>query len=178
MKTNIHEGGISSPCVVHWPAGIKRKGGELDATPSHLVDIMATCVDVAGANYPKVFHAQREKIQPMEGLSLAPAFTGKPEAITGKRKALYWEHEGNRAVRVGDLKLVAKGRNGPWELYDLKKDRTELDNLAEKMPEKVEQLAKLWATYAERTNVLPWPGGKKESAPKPKPKPQEKKKAS
>ena len=93
-----------------------------------------------------------------------PAFAGKEI----QRDALYWEHEGNRAVRVGDEKLVAKGRNGAWELYDLKADRTELNDLAEKKPERVKELAALWQAYAERTGVIPWPGSGKKPAQKPK----------
>jgi arylsulfatase A-like enzyme len=153
-KHYVHEGGISSPLIAHWPDGIARKG-EFESQPGHLIDLMATAVDLSKAKYPAEFNG--EKIQPMEGKSLAPAFTGAEI----KREAIYWEHEGNRAVRVGDWKLVAKGRNGPWELYDLKADRTELNNLVEKNPEKTKELAALWQTYAERTNVLPWPGQKK-----------------
>ena len=159
----VHEGGIGSPFIAHWPDGIKRKG-ELEHQPAHLIDLMATAVDLSKAEYPEKFSG--EKIQPMEGRSLVPAFGGKEI----QRDALYWEHEGNRAVRVGDLKLVAKGRNGPWELYDLSKDRTELNDLSEKMPEKAKELAALWQAYAERTNVVPWPGQKKK---KPAPKKEE-----
>ncbi|MEM7146616.1 MAG: arylsulfatase [Verrucomicrobiota bacterium] len=159
----VHEGGIATPLIAHWPNGIAAdRNGKLDDTPAHLIDIMATCVDLADAKYPRVFHEEKKQIQPMEGLSLAPAFKNQSKQITDNREALYWEHEGNRAIRIGDMKLVAKGRNGPWELYDLSKDRTELNNLAEEMPEKVEQMAAQWTNYATRTNVLPWPGtGKK-----------------
>jgi len=157
----VHEGGIATPLIAHWPAGISRKG-DLESTPGHLIDIMATCVELSGAAYPETFH-DGKTIQPMEGKSLIPAFAGKGEAI--EREALYWEHEGNRAVRVGDWKLVAKGRNGPWELYDLAKDRTELNDLAAEMPEKVKELADLWQAYAERTNVIPWPQSNQKRKP-------------
>ena len=161
----VHEGGISSPLIAHWPAGIPRKG-ELESTPGHLIDIMATCVDLAGADYPEIFH-DGQKIQPMEGKSLAPVLASKEGEI--EREAIYWEHEGNRAVRVDDWKLVAKGRNGPWELYDLGKDRTELNDLAAEMPEKAKKMADLWQAYAQRTGVIPWPQAKKKPAPaKPK----------
>ena len=162
----VHEGGIATPLIVHWPKGIKARN-ELRHQPSHLIDIMATCVDAAGATYPGEYKG--EKIQPMEGRSLVPAFADKPI----EREALYWEHEGNRAVRVGKWKLVAKGRNGKWELYDMEADRSELDNLSEKQPDRVKQMSDLWTRYAERTNVLPWPGGRRR---KPKPKPKSKKK--
>ena len=150
----VHEGGISTPLIVHWPAGIKASN-ELRHQPGHLIDIMATCVDVAGATYPTEYKG--EKIQPMEGRSLTPAFADKPI----QREAIYWEHEGNRAVRVGTWKLVAKGRNGKWELYDVAADRSEMNDLATAQPDRVKELAALWQAYAERTNVLPWPGGKK-----------------
>ncbi|MCX5656550.1 MAG: sulfatase-like hydrolase/transferase [Planctomycetota bacterium] len=142
-----HEGGISTPLIAHWPAGIPARG-ELRHQPGHLIDIMATCVDVGAAPYPKEFNGQ--PIQPMEGTSLAPAFADKPIP----RDALYWEHEGNAAVRVGDYKLVRKGGGGQWELYDLVKDRTELTDLAGRMPDKVKELAAKWDAWAERCHVL------------------------
>jgi len=157
----VHEGGISTPLIVHWPKGVAARN-ELRHQPGHLIDIMATCVDAAGAKYPTEYKG--EKIQPMEGRSLVPAFSGKPI----EREAIYWEHEGNRAVRVGKWKLVARGRNGKWELYDMEADRSEMNDLAEKQPDRVKQMSNLWTRYAERTNVLPWPGGRRRRKPKPK----------
>jgi len=142
-----HEGGISTPLIAHWPAGIPARG-ELRHQPGHLIDIMATCVDVGAAPYPKEFNGKA--ILPMEGTSLVPAFANKPIP----RDALYWEHEGNAAVRVGDYKLVRKGGGGQWELYDLVKDRTELADLAGQMPDKVKELAAKWDAWAERCHVL------------------------
>ena len=150
----VHEGGISTPLVVHWPAGISC-GGELRSQPGHLIDIMATCVAVSGAKYPAEYGGKR--VKPLEGVSLAPAFAGKP---LGKR-AIFWEHEANRAVREGDWKLVAKGRGSPWELYNLAEDRTELHDLSTSRPGLATRLAALWQAYAERANVLPiYPRGK------------------
>lgn len=150
----VHEGGISSPLVVHWPTGIAaRQRNTLRSDPAHLVDIMATCVDVAGATYPA--EVAGEEIQPMEGVSLRPAFEGGP--IT-RPSPIFWEHEGNRALRQGRWKIVAK-HNGPWELYDIGKDRSELNDLAPSEPERVRGLAALWQTWAARSNVLPWPVG-------------------
>ncbi len=137
-----HEGGISTPLIAHWPAGIAGRG-EFRQQPGHLVDIMATCVDLAGAKYPAEFHGQA--IQPMEGRSLAPAFGNQPI----QRDALYWEHEGNAAIRVGDWKLVRLGRNGPWELYNLKTDRTELHDLAAAEPARAADLTAKWEAWAE-----------------------------
>jgi arylsulfatase len=142
----VHEGGIATPLIVHWPAAVKRKG-ELEHQPGHLIDIMATCVDVSGATYPKEHKGQA--IQPMEGRSLVPAFGAK--AI--EREALYWEHEGNRAVRAGKWKLVAQNAR-PWELYDMEADRCERNDLAARQGDRVAKLAAMWDAYAQRTNVV------------------------
>ncbi len=152
-----HEGGISTPLIAHWPAGISAKG-EFRTQPGHLVDIMATLVDVGGATYPKEFNGK--SIQPMEGRSLRPAFANQPI----EREAIYWEHEGNAAVREGDWKLVRLGAKGAWELYDLKADRTEQHNLAAAQPERVQHLTALWNAWAKRANVLPAPAGVKAAA--------------
>jgi arylsulfatase A-like enzyme len=144
----VHEGGISTPLIAHWPKQIHRHG-ELEHQPGHLIDIMATCIDVAKADYPT--EVEGIAIQPPEGRSLAPAFRG----ATIEREALFWEHEGNRAIRQGDWKLVAAGKEGPWELYDLNADRTELQNLSEVHPERVKAMKAAWEAYAERANVYP-----------------------
>lgn len=144
----VHEGGISTPLIAHWPEGIRRTG-ELERQPGHLIDLMATCVDLAKATYPE--RVGESDITPLEGRSLRPAFAGR----TIEREALFWEHEGNRAVRVGDWKLVAKGVDGPWELYDIAADRSELIDLAGEHPERVAELAAIWQTWAERAQVLP-----------------------
>ena len=151
----VHEGGIATPFIAHWPAGIKAKG-DLRRQPGHIIDIMATCVDVAGAPYPTEHDGT--PITPLEGRSLAPAFAGLPV----QREALFWEHEGNRAVRRGKWKLVSK-HPGEWELYDLEADRTELDDLATQRPDKVEELTSLYAAWAERCGVRPWPVRRKKA---------------
>ena len=150
-KHFVHEGGISTPLIAHWPAGIKRKG-ELDHQPGHLIDIMATCVDLAGAKYPKM--VDENAIKPLEGTSLRPAFAGES---LNRNQPLFWEHEGNRAIRDGDWKLVAK-ENKPWELYDLKTDRSETHDLSAEKPELAKELAAKWDAYAARANVLPLGG--------------------
>ena len=144
-----HEGGISTPLIVHWPAGIQAKG-EMRTQPGHLIDIMPTCVEVAGASYPKVFNGK--PILPMEGKSLVGSFSNQPIV----RDALFWEHTGNAAVRVGNMKLVRlAGR--PWELYDSSKDRSELHNLAAERPGVVKELAAKWDAWAARAHVEPGP---------------------
>ena len=148
-KHFTHEGGIATPLIAHWPNRIKRTG-ELESTPGHVIDLMATAVDVADAAYPESFHGGRA-IKPMEGVSLQPLFAGRPI----QREALYWEHEGNRAIRVGDYKLVAKGAKGRWELYNIARDRSEQHDLADQQPELAATLAGMWQAYAQRANVLP-----------------------
>lgn len=141
-----HEGGISSSFIAHWPNGIKAQGS-LCKEPGHIIDIMPTCVEVAGASYPAEY--QGHKILPMEGTSLVPVFSG------GKmtRDALYWEHLGNAAILEGDWKLV-RVKDGPWELYDLLQDRTELKDLAAAEPERGKALEAHWNTWAERVGVF------------------------
>lgn len=150
-KHFVHEGGISTPLIAYWPKGIPRRNA-LEAQPGHLIDIMATCVAVSGAKYPTVLNDQ--PITPMEGRSLVPAFAGKP---IQNRVALFWEHEGNRALRIGPWKLVAKSPRGKWELYNMEQDRTELHDLAEAQPERARQMATEWESWAKRTHALPWP---------------------
>lgn len=148
----VHEGGISTPLIVHWPRAIPAVGrNTLVHTPGHLVDIMATCVDVAGAKYP----AEREgrPLQPLEGVSLRSAIEGK---AIHRPQPIFWEHEGNRAVRDGQWKLVAKAPSGPWELYDMAADRTETQDLAANHPEIVARLRAQWEVWAKRARVLPW----------------------
>lgn len=140
----VHEGGISTPLIAYWPKGITARG-ELRKQPGHLIDIAATCVDLARAT-------ATTNAPPLEGRSLLPAFANKPL----DRDALYWEHEGNRAVREGDWKLVAK-HGGPWELYDISKNRIETHDLAKAMPDRVTRMAAKYDAYAKRASVEPWP---------------------
>ena len=149
-KHFVHEGGISSPFIANWPAGIDTQG-EFRRQPAHLIDVMATCVELSGAEYPATRDGR--PVHPAEGVSLLPAFADQPL----DREAIYWEHEGNRAVRSGRWKLVAKGPRGPWELYDLAADRTETADLADEYPDRVRDMAQRWLDWAERSHVLPWP---------------------
>ena len=141
------------PLIVHWPAGIPReRNGTLETQPGHLVDMMRTTVDVTGAAYPT--ERGGHKIQPMEGASLVPAFSGRP---IDRKAPIFWEHEGNRAIRKGQWKLVMKFM-GPWELYDIEADRTEQNNLIDQEPELAKQLTTEWEAWAKRSDVDQWEG--------------------
>lgn len=168
----IHEGGISTPLIAHYPNLIK-EANSLNSFPSHIIDIMPTMTELMGANYPE--EKDGNKIHPMEGISLVPLFEGEEISRDG---AICWEHEMNRAVRLGDWKLVSKGelldgpyarwtksKFGEWELYNIAEDRSELNDLADTHPEKVKELATIWDEYAERINVFPnpWNESKKEN---------------
>jgi arylsulfatase len=141
-KTWVHEGGISTPLIAHWPAGIASKG-ELRQTPGHMIDFVPTALEVAGVQKPKEWAG--EPIPPAPGKSLVNAFSSEQ---TVSRDSLWWLHEGNRAVRVGEWKLVA-AKNEPWQLYDLKTDRAEQHDLATQMPEKVKELESAWQSQTD-----------------------------
>lgn len=143
----IHEGGIATPLIMHWPEGIKDKGA-LRHRPGQLPDIMATLLEVTGAAYPTTHNGN--DILPCEGVSLAPSF-----AADGAREApMFWEHEGNAAIRAGQWKLVRK-YPGPWELYDMEVDRTEMHDLAAEHPDRVEQMKSEYDAWAARCGVIP-----------------------
>ncbi len=146
FKHWCHEGGIATPLIAHWPARLRQKGA-LTHQVAHITDIMPTCLEIAGVKYPETFKGNT--IMPTAGKSLLPVFEGKTRT---PHERLYWEHEGNRAIREGTWKLVA-AKDGPWELYDLEADRTELNNLAKVKPEKAAALHGAWETWAEQCGV-------------------------
>lgn len=146
-----HEGGIASPLIAHWPDGIKPRDAWIE-TPTHLIDLLATFTDLSSADYPEQFRDQ--EIAPLPGVSLRPLFKGKDGF---PKRTLYWEHEGNAAVREGDWKLVRQGRDGEWELYQMSTDRTEQTNLAAKNPDVVANLKAHWTAWGKANYVLPYP---------------------
>lgn len=146
-KSWVHEGGIATPLIVSWPAGLKARN-ELRTNPGHLIDIVPTLLEITGAKQPETIGGL--KVPPMHGKSLVPDFI-KDGSV--KREYLWWDHDGNRAIRMGDWKLVANGKL-PWELYNLAEDRSETKNLAENNPEKVAELEKAWRHHAEEFNTL------------------------
>jgi arylsulfatase A-like enzyme len=137
-KTWVHEGGIATPLIVHWPRGVAARG-ELRHDPSHIIDLVPTILDVASARRFETWDGQPVPAPP--GSSLVPTFARDASLRHGD---LWWEHEGNRAIRVGDWKLVAAGKDGPWELYDLATDRTETRDLARERPDKARELEERW----------------------------------
>jgi arylsulfatase A-like enzyme len=137
-KTWVHEGGIATPLIVHWPRGVAAQG-ELRHDPSHIIDLVPTILDIARAHRFETWDGQPVPAPP--GSSLVPTFARDAALHHGD---LWWEHEGNRAIRVGDWKLVAAGKDGPWELYDLASDRTETRDLARERPETARELEQRW----------------------------------
>ncbi len=134
--------------IAHWPQGIAASlSGTLVGEPTHVIDLMATCVDLSGANYPESYKGN--DILPLEGKSLRPIFQGKP---IHRQDALYFEHYGNRGVRLGKWKLVSEKAHA-WELYDMQNDRTELNDLAAIRPEKVKELSVLYIDWSNRSFV-------------------------
>jgi arylsulfatase len=153
-KMWVHEGGISTPLIARWPAGIKARG-TLTSAVGHVIDFMPTCLELAGKEYPRQFAGK--DLTPLAGRTLVPVLKGK----AAPERTLFWEHEGNRAVRAGDWKLVAEFKKD-WELFDMKSGRTETRNLASSEPGRVKALAALWQEWADKVGVVPWkdlPGG-------------------
>jgi len=129
-----------------WPKGDLKKGS-LCHHPGHIIDIMATICDVADVNYPEAYKGNT--IVPLQGISFKPYITGESEI---QPRTLYWEHEGNRAIRKGDWKLVSMS-DKPWELYDLSKDRSETSNLIESKAEIANEMKHLYDKWAEKVGV-------------------------
>jgi arylsulfatase A-like enzyme len=152
-KHFTHEGGISTPLIAQWPAGIPaERNGKLEHQPGHLIDVMATACDISGALYPGEFKGHR--ILPMEGLSLKPAFAGEP---LHRVKPIFWMHEGNRAIRSGPWKAVMKFK-GEWELYNIEEDRTEQNNLVKKHVHLAQSMIRQWEDWAASSFVDEWVG--------------------
>jgi arylsulfatase A-like enzyme len=154
FKHYSHEGGISTPLIVHWPAGIPAADDRrLVRDPVHIIDIMPTCLDAAGVPHPAM--RKGVPVQPMEGVSLVPLLAGDRPLV--REQPLFWEHESSRAVRDGHWKLVAE-EGGHWELYDMARDRGEMHDLALTYPHITDRLAAAWQAWAERARVLPLGG--------------------
>jgi arylsulfatase A-like enzyme len=136
-----------TPLIAHWPRGISARGGWTDQV-GHVMDFMPTCLELAGAEYPREWGGK--PILSLEGLSLAPVLRGQAGAVP---RTLYWEYAGAQAVRQGKWKLVTY-REPTWEVYNLAADPTELDDLAGRMPSRVRELTAAWDSWAERVGVI------------------------
>jgi arylsulfatase len=159
-KMWIHEGGISTPLIARWPAGIKKSNTLIPAV-GHVIDFMPTFLELAKTSYPESFQGRR--LTPLPGKSLIGALQDQPQSP----RTLAWEHEGNRGLRDGDWKVVASYTQ-PWELYDLAHDRTECHNLANSDADRVRTLAAKWQQWADHVGVIPWqqlPGASYKPAP-------------
>lgn len=150
-KATEYEGGVATPLIAHWPAGIEVRGGTIVDAPGHVTDVMATLVELGETNYPS--RARGTEITPTEGRSLVPLFEGSDRS---RVDTLYFEHQGRRAVRAGDWKAVAM-EDAPWELYDLSVDRTETRDLADAHPDRLDSLTERWERWARENQVLPRP---------------------
>jgi len=145
-KMQALEGGIITPLIAHWPDGISQEK-RLVTDAIHIIDIMPTCLEIAGINYPEQFKGN--PVLPLDGKSFYPFFLNEKYNMN---RTLWWEHAGNKAIRINDKKLV-KLRDRPWELYDLKNDPTELNNLITREPELADSLENLWNEKAEKMGV-------------------------
>ncbi|MCX6894984.1 MAG: sulfatase-like hydrolase/transferase, partial [Verrucomicrobia bacterium] len=146
-KTWTHEGGISTPLIVQWPAGLPAHG-ELRNNPGHLIDLVPTILELAGGARPATIAG--EPVPPLPGKSLVPVFAQDNSVA---RDYLWWFHDSSRAIRVGDWKLVTDHRS-PWELYDLRTDRAESRNLAAANPGKVRELEQEWLKHEKEFHAL------------------------
>jgi arylsulfatase len=157
-KTWVHEGGISTPLIVSWPNGIPARG-ELRHTPGHIIDLVPTIFELAGGKPTEQVDGKPSPVgrgspypaPPKPGKSLVPLFTKDGTVV---HDSIWWLHEGNRALRASNWKIVAAGKDSSWELYDMTSDRSEMQNLAAEKPDKVRELAALWTKQFEEYAAL------------------------
>ncbi len=145
-KTESYHGGTCAPTIIQWPAGLKAEKGSIERTPCHFMDVMPTCLELAGAKYPSVYNGHGIQSLPEEARSLVPLLKGE-QAEAGER-TMFWEHEGGKAVRKGNWRLTQL-RGGTWKLYDLSHDLSETTDLSAQYPEKVKELTKMWKAWAK-----------------------------
>ena len=156
-KKFVHEGGISSPLIVHWPNGITKKGRTVSNNYFHLIDLMPTLCDLANAKYPEKIN--NHLVQPFEGKSLSPYLVNPLKDKKSLERPLFWQHENHSAMRLGNWKLVTvNDRNtSKWELYNIKKDRAEQHNLVNKRSDIANEMKRNWQQWATRVNAIPFP---------------------
>jgi len=156
-KIFVHEGGISTPLILHWPRGIAARG-KLRHQPGHVVDLLPTILELAGSSKPTERHGSA--VPPAHGRSLVPMLTQNQQV---GHESLWWFHSGNRAIRMGDWKLVSE-KDRAWELYNLAADRGESHDLAAEQPRRVHQLEAVWQDRLHAFRELAYPASS-EAAP-------------
>jgi arylsulfatase len=162
-KAKLHEGGIATPLVIHWPAGLKCEPGSLADSRGFVSDIMPTLLELSGAKYPAEVNGHA--ITPLYGQSLVPVIAGE---TAPQSEWMFWEHYNDRAARKGDWKILGNAKSEEWELYELHSDRTEQHNVAAEHPELVSEMATAWQQWAEKHNVLSRFLGTQDEKPKKK----------
>lgn len=148
-KQWVHEGGIATPFIVHWPGHIE--GGTFNRNVGHIIDVLPTCLELAGATYPETYN--KAEIDPVEGVSLLTAMKSNEIISDLQERTLYWEWNGSRAIRTGEWKLCWDKNIREWELYHITTDRTELHNVASEQPERVKNMSDAWQAWARQTGV-------------------------
>jgi arylsulfatase len=142
-----YEGGTATPLIIHWPDGLKGKENTINKSFAHVIDILPTCLELAGANYPETINGM--KTIPPVGNSMMPVLMGKSNTT---HDTIYWEHERGKAIRTGDWKMSAMpGKN--WELFNIEKDHTETNDLSSQYPEKVAQMNGAWEIWAKNLAI-------------------------
>lgn len=147
-KTWMHEGGIATPFIAWWPGRIP--ADTITREVGHIIDLLPTLGNLAGVTYPQTH--QGHELIPVEGIDLLPVLTGRKQAV---ERPLFWEYNGNRAMRRGDWKIVWDKLLRSWELYYLRTDQTETKNLATQYPEKTLEMVQEWEQWATRTGLTP-----------------------
>jgi len=146
-KSESFHGGTATPMIVQWPAGLKTQPGSITSQVGHVIDMMPTCLELAGATYPTTYKGNA--ILPLESFSMKPVLDGQ---AASQRDIIYWEHEGGRAIRMGDWKLVSL-KNANWQLFNLTSDLSETKNVAIENPDKVRELKELWNAWARKMGL-------------------------
>jgi arylsulfatase len=147
-KTWVHEGGIATPLIAHWPRGIAAKG-QLRRDPAHLIDVVPTVLELAGGRHPTTWND--DPVPPPPGISLVPALAGDGAVL---HEYLWWFHDGHRAIRIGDWKAVSDGKDDDWDLYNLAVDRGETNDQSAAQPEKLNHLRRAWHEHQGEFRAL------------------------
>ncbi len=158
-KKFVHEGGIATPLIVHWPKGISKPGSIIKNQYFHFIDVMPTICEIAEVKYPKTFN--NNQIETLEGKSFVPYLIAARDKNfeNNEERPIFWQHENHSAIRRGKWKLVTLNdrSKSQWALYDIEKDRAEENNLIKNYPNIAKQMKKMWYHWADRVNAIPFP---------------------